>query len=316
MAESPQPTTARSTNGRLRNRRRSGRPSGISAGCGRRPVAGASRTVPATCDRARISFLTPGSTSPTTFCVPLVLDPRSSSATNAATAERWSCDELRAEVAAFAAALRRARDSSPATALPAISPISPRRSSRRSAAATVGAVWSSCSPDFGVQGVRRSIRTDRAARADCCGRLLLRRQDGSTARTTRRDRSTCPASSGPWWCRIADTAPHRGGRRDIAWDEFVSPYRGAPLQFEPLPFNHPLYILYSSGTTGVPKCIVHGAGGTLIQHLKEHQLHCDITPRRPRLLLHDDGWMMWNWLVIGARVGRDDPSLRRVSLSS
>ena len=64
----------------------------------------------------------------------------------------------------------------------------------------------------------------------------------------------------------------------VTWDEFVSSGAGADRSFETLPFNHPLYILYSSGTTGVPKCIVHGAGGTLIQHLKEHQLHCDIRP--------------------------------------
>ena len=69
------------------------------------------------------------------------------------------------------------------------------------------------------------------------------------------------------------------------------------LEFARLPFNHPLYILYSSGTTGVPKCIVHGAGGTLIQHLKEHQLHCDIQPGDRVFYFTTCGWMMWNWLV-------------------
>jgi acetoacetyl-CoA synthetase len=84
---------------------------------------------------------------------------------------------------------------------------------------------------------------------------------------------------------------------DAEWEAFIAPHRGAPLAFEPLPFNHPLYILYSSGTTGVPKCIVHGAGGTLIQHLKEHQLHCDIRPGDRVFYFTTLGWMMWNWLV-------------------
>ena len=69
------------------------------------------------------------------------------------------------------------------------------------------------------------------------------------------------------------------------------------FEFEQLPFNHPLYIMYSSGTTGVPKCIVHGAGGTLIQHLKEHQLHTDIRRGDRAFYFTTCGWMMWNWLV-------------------
>src|SRR6185295_8832933 len=80
------------------------------------------------------------------------------------------------------------------------------------------------------------------------------------------------------------------------WDEWldVEPVRDP---FERWPFNHPLYIVYSSGTTGVPKCIVHGAGGTLLQHLKEHQLHCDVRPGDRVFYFTTCGWMMWNWLV-------------------
>ena len=92
----------------------------------------------------------------------------------------------------------------------------------------------------------------------------------------------------------------RGG---VLWDDFVAKGAGVPATFEALPFDHPLYIMYSSGTTGVPKCIVHGAGGTLIQHLKEHQLHCDIRPGDRVFYFTTLGWMMWNWLVTALASG-------------
>jgi acetoacetyl-CoA synthetase len=97
--------------------------------------------------------------------------------------------------------------------------------------------------------------------------------------------------------------PYAAGDPDLSglpnpalWSDFVAD-RGGDIAFERLPFDHPLYILYSSGTTGIPKCIVHGAGGTLIQHLKEHQLHCDIQPGDRVFYFTTCGWMMWNWLV-------------------
>ncbi len=81
----------------------------------------------------------------------------------------------------------------------------------------------------------------------------------------------------------------------VAFDDYGD--ASAALHFERLPFDHPLYVLYSSGTTGVPKCIVHGAGGTLLQHLKEHRLHTDLKPGDRLFFFTTCGWMMWNWLV-------------------
>ncbi|RME99703.1 MAG: acetoacetate--CoA ligase, partial [Alphaproteobacteria bacterium] len=87
------------------------------------------------------------------------------------------------------------------------------------------------------------------------------------------------------------------------FDEALSARTPAPLHFERLPFTHPLYILFSSGTTGIPKCIVHGAGGALLQHLKEHQLHCDMQEGERFFYFTTCGWMMWNWLVSGLASG-------------
>ncbi len=84
---------------------------------------------------------------------------------------------------------------------------------------------------------------------------------------------------------------------------YLAPHRPGPIAFARLPFDHPLYIMYSSGTTGVPKCIVHGAGGTLLQHLKEHVLHSDERPGDRVFYFTTCGWMMWNWLVSALAAG-------------
>src|SRR5208282_3092493 len=81
--------------------------------------------------------------------------------------------------------------------------------------------------------------------------------------------------------------------------DYVAGQTPRAVEYTPLPFDHPLYILFSSGTTGVPKCIVHGAGGTLLQHLKEHKLHSDVRPGDRIFYFTTCGWMMWNWLVSG-----------------
>jgi acetoacetyl-CoA synthetase len=163
--------------------------------------------------------------------------------------------------------------------------------------AAVGAVWSSCSPDFGVQGV-----LDRFGQI--APRILIT-ADGYFYGGKEHDLSQRLQEIRRGLPSVERTVvvPYLGHRTPtgvddthVSWNEFLNG-TSTNLEFEPLPFNHPLYILYSSGTTGVPKCIVHGAGGTLISHLKEHQLHSDIQAGDRVFYFTTCGWMMWNWLV-------------------
>jgi acetoacetyl-CoA synthetase len=165
-------------------------------------------------------------------------------------------------------------------------------------AAAIGAVWSSCSPDFGVQGV-----LDRFGQIsptvlfavdgyhyagktiDCLPKLAPIAQ----ALPSVKQLVVIPL--------LHDRPTLDGLSSAMHWADWLGSASKLEAAFEQFPFNQPLYILYSSGTTGVPKCIVHGAGGTLLQHLKEHQLHCDIQPGDRVFYFTTCGWMMWNWLV-------------------
>ena len=172
------------------------------------------------------------------------------------------------------------------------------------AATSIGAIWSSCSPDFGIKGV-----------LDRFGQIapkVLFTADGYFYNGKSHDsvgRIGEIVKELPSVEKII-VIPYIGERPDVGavqravpYKDFVSKDEGLAIRFEQLPFDHPVYIMYSSGTTGLPKCMVHGAGGTLLQHLKEHMLHCDLKREDNVFYFTTLGWMMWNWLVSALAVG-------------
>jgi acetoacetyl-CoA synthetase len=170
------------------------------------------------------------------------------------------------------------------------------------ATSSLGATFTSCSPDFGVQGVLdRFGQVEPKVLVACDGYFY----NGKTIDTLPRiaeivkDLPTVKQVVVIPYVDSASPLPPRG----VRMDDFVAPFKARKVEYRRVPFNSPLYILYSSGTTGVPKCIVHGAGGTLLQHLKEHQLHCDIKPGDRVFYFTTLGWMMWNWLVTALASG-------------
>ena len=166
------------------------------------------------------------------------------------------------------------------------------------ASAAIGALWSSCSPDFGVQGV-----VDRFGQI--APRVLFgvdgyffngKRHDTLSRLSEVVDR--IPSIERVVVVPYTSSSPDLGATAHaVLWEDFVAGLAPAAIAFEPLPFDHPLFVMYSSGTTGAPKCIVHGHGGTLLQHLKEHRLHSDLGPGDRLMYFTTCGWMMWNWLV-------------------
>ncbi len=164
------------------------------------------------------------------------------------------------------------------------------------AANSIGAIFSSASPDFGVQGV-----VDRFGQIE--PRLLILADGYHYGGKTLSCLDKLPEILARMPCiERAVVVPYVGEAiaadgRVQSLDAFTAPYAARAVEFAQLPFNHPLYIMFSSGTTGAPKCIVHGQGGTLLQHLKEHRLHGDMRAGDRVFWFTTCGWMMWNWLV-------------------
>jgi acetoacetyl-CoA synthetase len=156
------------------------------------------------------------------------------------------------------------------------------------ATASLGAIWSSCSPDFGVQGVLDRFGQIEPKLLFCADRYLYGGKEFDLHEKNAQVVAGLPS------VRRAVTAHYDGG-----FGDFSARFAPGDIAFEQVEFNHPLYILYSSGTTGVPKCIVHGTGGTLLQHLKEHRLHSDVRAGDRLFYFTTLGWMMWNWLASG-----------------
>lgn len=230
---------------------------------------------------------------------PAVVFEGEGSTDGAVPARTLTWDELRGEVAAAAAALRDA-GVGPGQRVAAWMPNVPETVVVMLATLSLGAVFSSTSPDFGVNGV-----LDRFAQIeptvlvaadgyryggkafDCLERL----HEITSALPTLRATVVVP---------FLGAEPPPG---TVGYDAFVAPHRGAALPTERFAFDQPGFVLYSSGTTGKPKCIVHRAGGLVLKHLTEHRLHADVRPGDRVFYFTTCGWMMWNWLVSGLAAG-------------
>ena len=170
------------------------------------------------------------------------------------------------------------------------------------ASASIGAVWSSSSPDFGIKGALDRFSQIEPKVIFAADGYFFRGKVVNTQEKLRGIIEQLPSVEQVILINYTGNNDIASMPKAMHWEDLAQSPKH-PMTFEPLPFDHPLYIMYSSGTTGLPKSIVHSGGGTLIQHLKELRLHCDLTPEDTIFYFTTCGWMMWNWLVSGLAVG-------------
>jgi acetoacetyl-CoA synthetase len=171
------------------------------------------------------------------------------------------------------------------------------------ATASIGAIWSSSSPDFGIKGVLDRFTQIEPKVLFAANGYYYNGKKFDSLEKLNSILDQLPSVDHVVVTPYTDSNHNISSvKNGILWDNFIDS-NPSPLKFEQLPFQHPLYIMYSSGTTGLPKSIVHGAGGTLIQHLKELRLHCNIYPEDTIFYFTTCGWMMWNWLVSNLAIG-------------
>jgi acetoacetyl-CoA synthetase len=198
--------------------------------------------------------------------------------------------ELLAQATAFAAFLR-GQGVTAGDRVAAVMPNTPEAVIAMLGTTAIGAVWSSCSPDFGDDAICDRFRQIEPVVLVTVADTVY---NGKPVAVRDKVRAVLPRLPS---VRVVVVAGDPGDLANAVRFEDTAANIPADFAFERFPFAHPVYILYSSGTTGAPKCIVHGSGGTLLQHLKEHQLHTDVRPGDRLFYFTTTGWMMWNWLV-------------------
>lgn len=174
------------------------------------------------------------------------------------------------------------------------------------ACTSIGAIWSSCSPDFGAQSLLDRLKPIQPKLLLCTEGYYYK---GKSFYCLDKISTLSKQLPSLQQCIVIHYLDDKlklptNSSHITTYHDFIDDYKSATeIQFTPLPFNHPVYILFSSGTTGAPKCIVHGAGGTLLQHLKELGLHVNLQRHEKIFYYTSTGWMMWNWLVSGLALG-------------
>ncbi len=163
------------------------------------------------------------------------------------------------------------------------------------AASSIGAIWSSCSPDFGIKGINDRLGQISPKILITVNAYHYNGKEHDCLTKIREVTKLIPSIEAVYVVPFTETEIEFQGN-EKPWTELLD-YSANTTIFAQLPFDHPLYILYSSGTTGLPKSIVHGAGGCLLKHLTEHRYHSDVNPGDRVFYFTTCGWMMWNWLV-------------------